>query len=180
MALYEALYGRKCRTPICWDEVGERKLNDIELIEKTTKKIQTIRERLKTAQDRQKSYTDTRRRELEFDVGDMVFLKVAHWKGVIRFQKIGKLNQRYISPFTILERIRPVFYRLELPRDLERVHDVFHVFMLRKYISDLSHVLKAPSIELKEDLSFEVQPVGIIDQKLKKIKKQELGPLSLC
>ena len=97
----------------------------------------------------------------------MVFLKVAPWKGVIRFQKRGKLSPRYIGPFRILERIGPVAYRLELSRDLERIHDVFHVFMLRKYISDLSHVLKAPSVELKEDLSFEVQRVGIINQILK-------------
>ena len=85
MAPYEAQYGRKCRTPLCWDEVGERKLNDVKLIEETSEKIWIIRERLKTAQDQQKSYTDTRRRELEFEVENMVFLKVAPWKGVIRF-----------------------------------------------------------------------------------------------
>ena len=87
MAPYEALYEKKCRTPICWDEVDERKLDDVKLIEVTSEKIQIIRERLKTAQDRQKSYVDTWRKELEFEVGDMVFLKVAPWKGVIRFQK---------------------------------------------------------------------------------------------
>ena len=73
------------------------------------------------------------------------------------------MNHRYISPFKIFERIGSVAYRLELSRDLERIHDVFHVFMLKKYISDLLHVLEAPSVELKEDLSFEVQLVGIID-----------------
>ena len=87
MAPYKALYGRKSRTPLCWDEVGERKLNDVELIETTSEKIKIIRERLKITQDRQKSYADTRRRELEFEVADIVFLKVAPWKGVIRFQK---------------------------------------------------------------------------------------------
>ena len=102
----------------------------------------------------------------------MVFLKVAPWKGVIRFQKRGKLNPRYIDPFRILERIRPIAYWLELPQDLERIHDVFHVSMLRKYIFDLSHVLEAPLVELKEDLSFYVQPVGIIDQKLKELKNK--------
>ena len=80
MAPYEALYGRKYRTPLCWDEIGERKLDDVELIETTSKKIKIIRERLKVAQDRQKSYADTRRRALEFEVGDMVFLKFALWK----------------------------------------------------------------------------------------------------
>ena len=83
MAPYEVLYKRKCRTPICWDEVGEQKLNDVELIKVTSKKIWIIRERLKTTQDRQKSYVDTRRRELEFEVGDMLFLKIAPSKEVI-------------------------------------------------------------------------------------------------
>ena len=92
MTPYEAPYRRKCKTPLCWDKVGERKLNDVELIETTLKKIKIIRERLKIAQDCQKSYTNTRIRELKFEMGDMVFLKVAHWKGVIRFQKRGKLK----------------------------------------------------------------------------------------
>ena len=85
-----------------------------------------------------------------------MFLKVAHWKRVIRFQKRGKLNPKYIGPFKILERIGPVAYRLDFPRDLERIHDVFHVSILKKYIFDPSHVLEAPFVELKEDLSFEV------------------------
>ena len=85
----------------------------------TSEKIRIIRERLKTIQDRQKSYADTQRKELEFEIGDMVFLKVALWKGVIRFQKRGKLNLWYIGPFRILERIGPVAFRLELPQDLE-------------------------------------------------------------
>ena len=152
MTPYKALYGRKCRTPLCWDKVGERKLNDFELIKTTSKKIKIIRERLKTSQDRQKSYADTWRRELEFEVDDMVFLKIAPWKWVIQFQKWGKLNPWYIGPFRILERIGPVTYWLELPRDLEYIH----VFILRKYISDPSHVLKASPIERREDLSFEV------------------------
>ena len=88
-------------------------------------------------------------------------------KGVIRFQKHGKLNPRYINPFRILERIGSVAYRLELPQDLERIHDVFHVSMLRKYISDPSLVLGATPIELNEDLSFEIQPMRIVDQRMK-------------
>ena len=83
IAPYEALYGRKCRTPVCWNEVGERKLNIEELIKISIEKIQVVKERLKVAQDRQKSYVDTRWKDLEFEVDDMVFLKVAHWKGVI-------------------------------------------------------------------------------------------------
>ena len=153
---------------------GKRKINNLELIEVSTEKICIIRERLKVAQDRQKSYANVRRRELEFEVDDMVFLKVAPWKGVIRFRKKGKLNPRYIGPFRIVERIGPVAYRLELPSELSHIHNVFHVSMLRKYISDLSHVLEPPPFELDEDLTFEVQPVGIVDQEIKELRNKTI------
>ena len=105
MAPYEALYGRKCRTPVCWDEVGERKLVGPEIVQVTCDKINVIRDRLKIAQDRQKSYADNRRRDLEFEVGDTVFLRISPWKGVLRFGKRGKLSPRYIGPYRIVERI---------------------------------------------------------------------------
>ena len=103
---------------------------------------------------------------------DMVFLKVALWMGVIRFQKRGKLNPRYIGPFRIFERIGPVAYLLELPLKLCRIHNVFHVSKLRKYILDPSYILETPPIELEEDLSFEVQPVAIVDQEMKKLRSK--------
>ena len=101
MAPFEVLYGRRCRSPISWNEVGERKLLGLELVQLTTEKIQLIRERLLATQSRQKSYADNRRRDLEFQVGDHVFLKVSPSKGVMRFGKKGKLSQRYIGPFEI-------------------------------------------------------------------------------
>ena len=107
MAPFEALYGRKCRTPICWDEVGERKINDIEFVEISSEKIRIVRKRLKVAQDRQKSYANNRQKKLEFEVYDMVFLKVTPWKGVIRFQKRGKLNPRYIAHSELLKGLDP-------------------------------------------------------------------------
>ena len=103
-----------------------------------------------------------------------MFLKVAPWKGVIRFRKRGKLNPRYIGPFRIVERIGPVAYRLELPSKLSRIHNVFHVSMLRKYISDPSHVLEPPPFELDEDLTFEVQPVGTMDQGIKELRNKTI------
>lgn len=172
MAPYEALYGRKCRTPLCWNEVGERKLQSIELIETTTEKVKIIQDRLKVAQSRQKSYADNRRRDLEFQVGDRVFLKISPWKGVIRFRSRGKLSPRYIGPFLILERIGPVAYRLELPPELEKIHNVFHVSMLKEYIPDPSHTLEAPPVELREDLSFTVQPVCILDRQEKVLRRK--------
>ncbi|GKB77378.1 putative reverse transcriptase domain-containing protein, partial [Tanacetum coccineum] len=127
-APFEALYGRKCRSPVCWAEVGEAQLTGPEIIHETTEKIFKIRDRMQAARDRQKSYADKRRRPLEFEVGDKVMLKVAPWKGVMRFGKRGKLNPRYIGPFRIIERIGPVAIRWKLPQNLGRVHNVFFTF----------------------------------------------------
>ena len=165
MAPYKALYGRKCPTPVCWDEVGERKLVGPEIVQVTCDKINVIRDRLKIAQDRQKSYADNRRRDLEFEVGDMVFLRISPWKGVLRFGKRGKLSPRYIGPYRIVERIGEVAYRLELPSDLDRIHDVFHVSMLRKYIPDPSHVVTEQPVEIQENLTYEEEPVQILDRR---------------
>ena len=140
-APFEALYGRKCRSPVCWAEVGEAQLTGPDIIQETTKKIIQIRNHLQTARDRQKSYADKRRKPLEFQVGDRVMLKVYPWKGVIHFGKCGKLNPRYIGPFTILDRIGPVAYQLELPQELRNVHDVFHVSNLKKCLSDETQVI---------------------------------------
>ncbi|GKE86798.1 putative reverse transcriptase domain-containing protein [Tanacetum coccineum] len=114
-APYEALYSRKCRSPVCWAKVGEAQLTDPELIQETTKKIILIKHRMQAAQDRQKSYADRKRKSMEFEVGDMVMLKVSPWKGVVRFGKRGKLNPRYVGPFRVLAKVGKVAYRLELP-----------------------------------------------------------------
>ncbi|GKV02736.1 hypothetical protein SLEP1_g15133 [Rubroshorea leprosula] len=123
MAPFEALYGQRCRSPL-------------------------IKERLRAAQSRQKSYADRRRRDLEFEVGDHVFLKVSPTRGVLRFGIRGKLSPSYIGPYPILERIGEVAYRLELPGNLAGVHDVFHVSLLRKYVPDQSHIVNPEPIQL--------------------------------
>lgn len=115
MAPYEALYGRRCRSPLYWDEVAERQLMGPELIQETARKITLSRQRLTEAENRQKSCADNRRRDLEFTNGDKVFLKVALMKGVTRFGKRGKLNPRYIGPYKILDRVGPLACRLALP-----------------------------------------------------------------
>ncbi|GJU10658.1 DNA/RNA polymerases superfamily protein [Tanacetum coccineum] len=115
-APFELLYGRKCRAPICWDEVGERLIEGPELIEITNEKVAVAKEKLKEARSRQKSYADKHRRDLEFQVGDRVFLKVSPFRGVKRFGIKGKLSPRFIGPFEILERIGEVSYRLALPQ----------------------------------------------------------------
>ena len=165
MAPYEALYGRKCRTPICWDEVGERRLIGLEIVQDTTEKVNMIRERLKIARDRQKSYADNRRRDLQFEIGDQVFLKISPWKGVLRFGKRGKLSPRYIGPYEIVGKVGPVAYKLKLPPELSRIHDTFHVSLLRKYIPEPSHVLREQPLQLKENLTYEETPVQIVDRK---------------
>ena len=136
MTPYEALYGRPCRSPIYWTEVGESSITGPDLIRDTSEKVDLIWKRLFTAQSKQKSYVDRRRRPLEFKVGDHVFLKVMPRRGVIRFDKRGKLAPRYIGPFEILLRVGTVAYRLVLPPSLLGVHEVFHISMLRKYTPD--------------------------------------------
>ncbi|GJT76191.1 putative reverse transcriptase domain-containing protein [Tanacetum coccineum] len=135
-APYEALYGRKCRSPVCWAEVGEAQLTGPELIQETTEKIVLIKQRIQAAQDRQKSYADLKRKPMEFKVGDRVMLKVSPWKGVVRFGKRGKLNPRYVRPFKVLAKVGKVAYRLELPQELSRVHHTFHVSNLKKCYAD--------------------------------------------
>jgi len=167
MAPYEALYGRKCRSPVCWFEVGEKRLMEPELIQITLEKIEVIRKQLQTAQSRQKSYADKRRCDLEFSMGDCVFLKVSPTKGIFKFGKKGKLSPRFIGPYEILERVGAVAYRLALPPNLFVIHPVFHVSMLRKYMSDPSHVLEVHPIELRDDMIYEVLPEAIVDRQVR-------------
>ncbi|KAL4026457.1 hypothetical protein IC575_014888 [Cucumis melo] len=127
-----------------------------------------------TAQSRQKSYADVRRKDLEFEIGDKVFLKVAPMKGVLRFERRGKLSPRFVGPFEILERIGPVAYRLALPPSLSTVHDVFHVSMLRKYVPDPSHVVDYEPLEIDENLSYVEQPVEVLAREVKTLRNKQI------
>ncbi|KAL4022938.1 hypothetical protein IC575_016684 [Cucumis melo] len=174
MAPFEALYGKCCRSPVCWGEVGEQRLMGPELVQSTNEAIQKIRSRMHTAQSRQKSYADVRRKDLEFEIGDKVFLKVAPMKGVLRFERRGKLSPRFVGPFEILERIGPVAYRLALPPSLSTVHDVFHVSMLRKYVPDPSHVVDYEPLEIDENLSYVEQPVEVLAREVKTLRNKQI------
>ena len=145
------------QNPVC--KVGERKLVGQELVQITTEKVEVIKVNLKIARDRQKSYANNRRRDLEFQVGDRIFLKLSPWKGVLRFGRKGKLSARYIGPYEILERVGLAAYRFALLVDMSKMHNVLHVSVLRKYIPDFTHVLDVQPIELKEDLSYEEEQV---------------------
>ena len=143
MAPYEALYERKCRTPLCWTELSEKKVIGPDLIQETKEKVKIIREKLKVATDRQKSYANMKRKDIRYEIGEKVFFKVSPWKKVMRFGKNGKLSPRFIRPFEVIEKVGPVAYRLALPLELENIHNVFHVSILRRYRSDPSHVVSS-------------------------------------
>ncbi|KAD6795357.1 hypothetical protein E3N88_06253 [Mikania micrantha] len=173
-APFEALYGRKCRSPICWAEVGDSQLTGPELVHETTEKIVQIRNRMAAARDRQKSYADKRRKPLEFQEGDRVLLKVSPWKGVIRFGKRGKLNPRYNGPFEITKRIGPVAYELNLPVELNSVHNISHVSNLKKCLSDETLVIPLEEIQIDKRLNFVEEQVEIMDQETKKLKLSKI------
>ena len=174
MAPYEALYGRKCRSPICWTEVSERAVIGPDIVDETTQKIEMIREKLLTAQSRQKSYADKRRRPLEFDEGDHVFLKVSPMTGVGRSIRAKKLSPRYMGPFDVIEKVGEVSYRIALPPQLPRLHDVFHVSQLKKYHPDPSHVIEPEEVELEDNLTYRVEPERILDVKDKQLRNKTI------
>ncbi|KAK6144763.1 hypothetical protein DH2020_021583 [Rehmannia glutinosa] len=153
MAPYEALYGRRCHSPIHWHKV---------------------RKRIEIAQSRQKSYADIRRRPLEFSVGDFVFIKVSPMKGIMRFGKKGKLSPRYVGPYMIVKRMGKVAYKLELPQEMTTIHNVFHVSMLKKYVPDPSHVLTPQLVQIDERFNYEEKPITILDRGVKKLRNKEI------
>ncbi|XP_052733519.1 uncharacterized protein LOC128196494 [Vigna angularis] len=174
MAPFEALYGRKCRTPLCWFQEGENVLTRPELIQQTTEKVKLIQDRLKTSLSRQKSYADRRRRPLEFAAGDHVFLRLNPITGVGRVVRPKKLSPKFIGPYQILKKIGPVAYELALPPQLSNLHPVFHVSQLRKYIANPSHVLELEDIQLQPNRTLELQPVRIEDVRTKLHKRKDV------
>ncbi|GJX74233.1 putative reverse transcriptase domain-containing protein [Tanacetum coccineum] len=166
-APFEALYGRKCRSPVLWAEIGEGSLIGPELMHETTNKV--------AVRDRQKSYADNRRKPLEFEVGDRVMLKVSPWKDVVHFGKKGKLAPRYVGPFEILERISPVAYRLRLSEELSGIHDTFHVSNLKKCLADASLHVSLDEIKVDKTLCFVEELVEIMDREIKSLKRSKLS-----
>jgi hypothetical protein len=174
MAPFEALYGRRCRTPLSWSETGECKIFGPDLVVKAEDKVKVIQTNLKAAQSRQKSYADQRRKPLQIQVGDFVYLRVSPAKGVQCFGIKGKLAPRYVGPFEILEVYGPVAYRIHLPSQLAAVHNVFHISQLKKCIKMPTEIVESQAIEIESDLSYTEQPIQILDTKERVTRRKKI------
>ncbi|GJW74336.1 putative reverse transcriptase domain-containing protein [Tanacetum coccineum] len=159
------------RTEICTKaEVGQVQLTGPELVQEPTEKIIQIKQRMQAAHDRQKSYVNLKRKPMEFQVGDKVMLKVLPWKGVIHFGKRGKLNPRYVGLFKVLERVGDVAYKFELPEELSRVHNTFHVSNLKKCHADEPLAVLLDGLYFDDKLHFVEEPVEIMVREVKRLK----------
>ncbi|KAA3461978.1 DNA/RNA polymerases superfamily protein [Gossypium australe] len=167
MASYEALYGHKCRKPLCWIDLGEKEVLGPNLVHETVNNVKIIRDQLEAASDPQKSYSNLKMRDIEYNIGDQVFLKVSPWKRVLRLNNKGKLSPKFIGLYCIIR-------RLELPPELDCIHDVFHVSMLRHYRSNPSHVIPIEDIEVRSDLTFEEEPILIINRDVKVLRRKQV------
>jgi len=174
MTPFEALYGRRCKTPLCWYELGESVLLGSDVVQETTKKVKMIQEKMKASQSRQKSYHDKRRKDIEFQVGDHVFLRVNRVIGVGRALKCRKITPRFVGPFEIVEKVGAVAYQIVLPPSLSNLHDVFHVSQLRKYVYDESHVIQVDELEVKDNLTVETWPVRVEDREVRRLRGKEI------
>jgi hypothetical protein len=163
MTPFEMLYGRRCRTLLFWSEAGEQKVFGPDILQEAVKQVHLVRENRRVAQSRQKSYNDHRRRELSFEVGDFVYLKVSPMRGLRHFKVRGKLTSRFIGPFKILEKRGEVAYQLELLPQLSDVHDVFHISQLKKCLRVPEEQLPMEDLDAKEDLSYQEYPVKILE-----------------
>jgi hypothetical protein len=174
MAPFEALYGRRCRTPLSWSQTGERKIFGPNLVMEAEDKVKTIQTNLKAAQSRQKSYANIRRRPLQFQIGDFVYLRVSPTRGVQRFGVKGKLAPRYIGPFEILEICGPVAYRLQLPPQLAAVHNIFHVSQLRKCVKVPTEIIDSQAIEIEPDLTYTEHRLRVLDTKERSTRRETI------
>nr|GEX21705.1 putative reverse transcriptase domain-containing protein [Tanacetum cinerariifolium]GEX32418.1 putative reverse transcriptase domain-containing protein [Tanacetum cinerariifolium] len=174
-ASFKALYGRKYRLLVMWVEVEEGQLIGPKLVQETSKKILQIKDRLKATRDHHKSYADKRMKPLEFSVGDYVLLKVSPWKGVVRFGKKGKLSPRFVGPFEIVEKVGHVAYQLDFPKELNGVHDTFHVSNLKKCLADPTLQVTLGEIRVDAKLNFVEEPMKILEREFKKLKRSRIG-----
>jgi hypothetical protein len=165
MSPFEVLYGRRCRTPLNWIEPGEKVIFGPDIIDEAEATVHHIQDNLRVAKSCQESYANKKRRPLEFEAGDHVYLKVSPMKGIKRFGVKEKLAPRYIGPFPIFERCEIVAYKLKLPLSLAGVHDIFHVSQLKKCLKAPVDVVLLEVVALEVDLTYPEHPIKILDQK---------------
>ena len=154
------------------DILNEHKVIGPDIVKDTEEKVQVIRQRLKVASDRQNSYADLKRKDIEYEVSDKVFLKVSPWRKVLRFGKKGKFSPRFIGPYEILERVGSVAYQLALPPELTKLHDFFHVSMLNRYRSGESHILGVQDVQVQSDYSYDEKQKAILAQEVKQLRNK--------
>ncbi|GKE97185.1 putative reverse transcriptase domain-containing protein [Tanacetum coccineum] len=154
--------------------VRQVQLTGPEIVQETIEKVIQIKQRMQAARDRQKSYANLNRKPMEFQVRDRVMLKVSPWKGVVCFLKWGKLNPRYVGPFKVLEKVGSVAYKLELPQELIRVHNTFHVSNLKKCYSDEPLAVPLEGLHIDDKLCFVEKPVEIMDREVKRLKQSRI------
>ena len=164
MSPFEALYGRKCRTPLNWSKTGDSRIFGPEILKEAETKVQIIRDRLKAAQSHQKSYYDQKHRQVSFESNDYVYLRVSPMRGLQRFKVKGKLAPRFIGPFKVIAKKGKVAYQLELPAELSDVHDVFHVSQLRKCVNNPDKQVQHQNLDLQPDLTYKERPIKILEE----------------
>ena len=175
MAPFKALYGRRCRTPLCWYESGESAVVGPEIVQQTTNKNKMIKEKMKVSQSRQKSYHDKRRKALEFKVDDHVFLRLTPVTGVGRALKSHKLTSYFIGLYQISEKVGDVAYQITFPPSLSNLQDVFHVSQLRRYIVDPSHIVQLDDVKVRDNLTVETLPMRIEDREVKQLRGKKIA-----
>ncbi|KAA3483008.1 retrotransposon protein [Gossypium australe] len=161
MASYEALYGHKCRTPLYWTELSEKQIHGVDLVKETEGKVKS-----ESCFRPTKVISDLKRKEIEFQVDDKVFLKVSPWKKILRFGRKGKLSLRFIGSYEITKRIGPVAYHLALPVELEKIHNVFHALSLRSFAYTTGY-------------AYEEEPIKILAREVKQLRNKDIALLKV-
>ncbi|XP_012435471.1 uncharacterized protein LOC105762107 [Gossypium raimondii] len=162
------------RTPSCWVELSERKIVGQYFMRETKEKVVVIHHHLKATQDQQNSYADLKRREISFEVEDKVFLKLFPWKRIICFGPKGKLSPRFIKPYVIFDKVGLVAYRLALPPELSRIHVVFQVLILHRYISNPEYLIQIEELDIEPNLSYEEESVRILAKEVKELRTKRI------
>eukprot|EP00253_Pinus_taeda_P016974 PITA_16974 len=171
MSPFEVMYGWKCRTPSSWGGPEDKFSLGPDMLKEMEDMVRKVRVNLKAAQDRQKNFADRKRRFKEFQIGDHVYIRIQAKRSTLQWAGCAKLAPRYCGPFQILARVGPVAYQLALPSHI-RVHNVFHVSVLKKYVYDPKHVIRWQDIQVEPEGEILVEPLSILDLREVQLRKR--------